>query len=623
MLLDISKNVTDINIYNCLVYENRHLATTTTTTTATSTPTKITTTTKTRTRPKHKRDQSPQEYVINNFALDRKIKEAVSDLKPCTQYSMLAFSKEDKELIVDFIADFFKQTGSAMSPNTKKIYLDALYYLSNYVKLERNNGIYKPFREITQDDFYAEYEPYGYLRSLRKTFEEDPRENWVNTYKTRFDRYLAFWKFLNQPDVKREEREEPPQLKGNKRPKHKPVNKKRRTKEQLWGPEEHVVFLKYNEDKRLSCAHAMAVEIGCRPGELLDLKLGDIKVETVASTGKKRCRFMIGGGVGGKMKKDRPVTISDSIPFFNVWAHMHPASDWDWKSAKKAYLFPSNENKAKYKNKALAENSLRLMYVDVIEKQFPKLLDRPDIPDVDKIALRRLINERAHFPYIFRHEFSTIWAPKLSRMVFNQLLGHSTNSNIQDFYIHEMGDEGVMEFEITRGIRTREETISPAQIELQPKYCPFCNEVNKHSTKFCFKCNHTISLEGELENREKEAQAAKETESMKQQLEQLKTEVDISNKNWSRFIKYIKPRLKVGESVSLLWPDGGVDEEHRELTLERVDENDPFDTKKRLAKQLETMKKEGWGLDIVEKEEEAAKRKEKREKKELKTEESK
>jgi hypothetical protein len=50
------------------------------------------------------------------------------------------------------------------------------------------------------------------------------------------------------------------------------------------------------------------------------VKLGDIKVETVPSTGKKKCEFWIGGGVGGKMKQDRPVTISDAIPFFNVWA---------------------------------------------------------------------------------------------------------------------------------------------------------------------------------------------------------------------------------------------------------------------------------------------------------------
>jgi integrase len=558
-----------------------HLANiTTTTNTNTTTETEITK------KPRHKRNQSPQEYVINNFALDRKIKQAVSDVPPCQQRYMLFFSDEDKELIVDFFADFFKQTGNAMAPNTKKAYVDALYYLSNHVMQERsnNNGIilYKPFKKMTRDDFHAEQEPYGYLHSLKKTFEEDPKENWVNSYKGRYDRFLAFWKFLTQPDVKREERQDPSQVKLNRRPKHKPVNKKRRTREQLWGPEEHVVFLKYCEDKRLSCAHAMAVEIGCRPGELLDLKLGDIKVETIASTGKKVCRFMIGGGVGGKMKKDRPASISDSIPFFNIWAHMHQASDWDWKSAKNAYLFPSGENKAKYRNIPLKENSLRLLYKYVIEKQFPKLLDRPDniIPEGDKVALRRLIYEKAHFPYIFRHEFSTHWASKLPRMVFNQLLGHSSNSSVQDFYIHEMGDEGVMEFEITRGIRTREETISPAQIELQPKYCPICNEPNKHNAKFCFKCNFTISLEGDLENKEKEAQTLRESEDMKKELQHVTAQTDILQKNFQRFMFYLTPRLKTGERIDLLDANG------EKLSFERIG------TDKDVADQLAEIKDE-------------------------------
>jgi integrase len=132
---------------------------------------------------------------------------------------------------------------------------------------------------------------------------------------------------------------------------------------------------------------------------------------------------------------------------------------------------------------------LRLLYIQTIERDLPKLLlpDRPEISSLeDKAALRSLIYEKPHFPYILRHDFSTKWAPRLPRMVFNQLLGHSPNSKVQDFYIHEMGDEGIRELEITKGIRTREETISPAEIELQPKYCPICREANKSNAKFCF-----------------------------------------------------------------------------------------------------------------------------------------
>jgi hypothetical protein len=96
-----------------------------------------------------------------------------------------------------------------MAPNTKRGYIDALLLLSRYVMKERNAGAYKPFREMTREDFFAEQKPQGYLRSLKKTFEEDPKEKWVNTYGTRGAKYIAFWKYLTQPDLKKEERQEP------------------------------------------------------------------------------------------------------------------------------------------------------------------------------------------------------------------------------------------------------------------------------------------------------------------------------------------------------------------------------------------------------------------------------
>jgi len=80
---------------------------------------------------------------------------------------------------------------------------------------------------------------------------------------------------------------------------------------------------------------------------------------------------------------------------------------------------------------------------------------------------------------------------------------------------HYIGNEAVREFEIVRGIRKREDSISPAQIELQPKYCPICHEANKHNADFCIKCDMTISQEGHLENKRKAAEAQKQAEETK------------------------------------------------------------------------------------------------------------
>jgi hypothetical protein len=169
----------------------------------------------------HRRNQPVQEFVNdNNFALDRKIKEACKGLMPETQWLIKREieSDQDKELLADFIlqwSDYGKSGAMMMSPNTKRVYVSSLVYLLRYVKNVRNGGrVYKSFKEITRDDFFAKEVPKGYLESLKRDFAEDPDKKWVSTHNTRLARYLAFWKWLTQPDLKPEERQEPPQLKG-------------------------------------------------------------------------------------------------------------------------------------------------------------------------------------------------------------------------------------------------------------------------------------------------------------------------------------------------------------------------------------------------------------------------
>jgi hypothetical protein len=117
--------------------------------------------------PKHRRRRGkpPEQFSNNNLALDRKIKEAVGGLRATTQWSLMEFSDEDKELIADFILDWLNHgTGRPMASSTKKSYIDALSLLSRYVKYVRNGGgKYKSLKEITRDDFFAQEEPKGYF----------------------------------------------------------------------------------------------------------------------------------------------------------------------------------------------------------------------------------------------------------------------------------------------------------------------------------------------------------------------------------------------------------------------------------------------------------------------------
>ncbi len=48
--------------------------------------------------PTHRRNRPVQEFVDNNFALDRKIKMALADLKPGSQWRLMELpTEEDKE----------------------------------------------------------------------------------------------------------------------------------------------------------------------------------------------------------------------------------------------------------------------------------------------------------------------------------------------------------------------------------------------------------------------------------------------------------------------------------------------------------------------------------------------
>jgi hypothetical protein len=69
-----------------------------------------------------RRNQPVQEFVDNNFALDRKINEAWKGLMPESQWliKLELESDKDKELLADFILQWSDHSGGGamMSPNT-------------------------------------------------------------------------------------------------------------------------------------------------------------------------------------------------------------------------------------------------------------------------------------------------------------------------------------------------------------------------------------------------------------------------------------------------------------------------------------------------------------------------
>ena len=339
----------------------------------------------------------------------------------------------------------------------------------------------------------------------------------MGTYSQRAGKISAFYKWLTQPDIpKPDERQDPPQLKGLRYPRRKVKTSVKR--EDLWTHEEHKVFLERCQDLRLACYHAIALETGGRPSELLAVKIKDMEIKTSPSTGKKYAEFWIGRY--GKSRKARPATISDALPFFNVWTHVHPNRD---DPTGNAYLFPPLEKSAKYRQrKPLEEDSLRMLYSRTMRFHFPRLLEDPTIPLEVKATIKTLL-KKPHYPYLRRHEFGTEIVPRVPQYVFNQLMGHSKTSKMYEVYVQDLGTEGNRELQIAKGIITRDEIMAPAKLEMQPKYCPICHEANKHNADFCFSCNWVISKKGMYEVRESDAKALQEKEKYKKKFEELET----------------------------------------------------------------------------------------------------
>jgi integrase len=96
---------------------------------------------------------------------------------------------------------------------------------------------------------------------------------WIGTYNTYRIHLLRFFKWLYNPDIEPGKRTKPeiiqniPKLKRKEKSIYKPTD--------LWTPEHDLLFLKYCPSKRNKCYHAMAYDTGCRPHELLKLRIID------------------------------------------------------------------------------------------------------------------------------------------------------------------------------------------------------------------------------------------------------------------------------------------------------------------------------------------------------------
>jgi integrase/recombinase XerD len=119
---------------------------------------------------------------------------------------------------------------------------------------------------------------------------------------------------------------------------------------------------------------------------------------------------------------------------------------------------------------------------------FPKLLQDPDIPTVEKKIIQEFLKKPWN-PYIQRHYSLTEKAKILKESLLRVHAGWGSNSKMPQIYLHYFGNESTETILEAYGIITKEQKPDA----LRPKQCPNCNGPNKPDSKFCAKCRMVLT----------------------------------------------------------------------------------------------------------------------------------
>ena len=397
-------------------------------------------------------------------------------------------SKSNALTIADYILTMKAETN--LTANHKRGVVTSLKLISQFL----DN---KPFKEMIKEDILA------FLDSIRRPETKDPTHKWIGTYNQRLINLQRFFKWLYSPDIEPSKRQKPkvieniPTLKRKEKSKYKAND--------IWTKQEQVIFLQYCGNKRDRCYHAMAIDTGCRPNELLKLRIKDIVYKTAETS--QYAEVQVNGKTG-----NRTVPLIVCIPYVKDWIDDHPQ-----RTNPHAYLFCGLK---KNFGRALTRSALYNTYMHYKEEAFPRLLQDTNVPTADKEIIKDLVKKPWN-PYIQRHNSMTEKAKILRESLLRIHAGWTPNSKMPQIYLHYFGNESSESLLEAAGIITKDKKVDP----LKPKQCPNCNEPNKPDSKFCAKCRIVLTYDAYSETIEEKQRKDKDIESLSEDITLLKEAV--------------------------------------------------------------------------------------------------
>jgi integrase/recombinase XerD len=203
-------------------------------------------------------------------------------------------------------------------------------------------------------------------------------------------------------------------------------------------------------------------ESGCRIGEILNVKFGEIKFDDYGAI------MLVNGKTG-----PRRVRLVSSVPRLSIWIDHHPIKQAD--SPLWINIGTTNHHKV-------------LMYSNVC-----KLLKDA----AHRIGLTKPVN-----PHAFRHSRATHLASKLTEAQMCEYFGWIQGSDMPFTYVHLSGrdiDNAILKL---HGKIPKENAVE----EFRPKRCPRCLRENPSDSHFCTTCHLPLDEKTaiEIEQKKKE-----------------------------------------------------------------------------------------------------------------------
>jgi integrase len=456
-----------------------------------------------------------KESKENDVFFDRKIENVTEGLVAECPNALHKISHENALTIINYILSMKVELNP--SDNYRK---DNIRLLAKFSSFHDNRS----FKQIIREDAIS------FLESFRRPEASDPLHKWIGTYNIYRIYLLRFFKWLYYPDIEPDKRpkcviiENIPQLRRKEKSIYKPTD--------LWTAEDDLLFLKYCPSKRTKCYHAMSRDTGCRPHELLKLKIKDIVFKFAGN--RQYAEVLVNGKTGS-----RHIPLIDSIPYVKDYLdHEHPQ--------------PLNPNAilisgiGRSLGRRIGIHAIIDIYNRYKTKLFPKLLQSPNVTPEDIQKIKELLKKPWN-PYIRRHSALTEKSKILKEHTLRQYAGWSTNSNMPQRYLHYFGNEASESLLEAYGIVTKDQQLSNT---LRSKQCPNCNEPNQPLIKFCAKCRMVLTYDAYSETLEKQQEKESEVQVLKERYEQdmkamredIKEEM---KKQMSQLITRLKPDVMI------------------------------------------------------------------------------